>query len=341
MDTPTHGLIGRLAARSIWPDKSQTGLVNVVTICSVLPDLDVLLPHENGLAYLVSHRGFSHSLLGIGLMALIVAGIAHRLGVQAHTFKHLYFASLLGLFLHVFFDVVTTFGTLVFDPFSNYRVAWDMLFIIDPYLDLLLIGALLMGWLTRWGATAYRVGSVSVGAYVLMAALVTGIGHVQIRSWAKEEGVVMEKVAVMPAPFSPLHRRGMVMSGDRIYWMPMTVFGGVVGKPHVFDFALADERLKTLWASDSGEIYRWFTRFPIVQEVDDPTKKLLIQDLQFMVIPDAHALGWLGTWTLNLALDHNPQFLDRRNFAIEVELDAVGNIVKMTYRGQSGEGYPL
>ena len=340
MDTPTHGLIGRVVARTIWPDKTQTGLVNVVTLCSVLPDLDVLLP-GGGLEYLVSHRGISHSFLGIGVMAVVVAWVARKVGLTSYSYKQVLIASLVGLFSHVFFDLVTTFGTLVFAPFSNYRMAWDALFIIDPYLDVLLIGTLLIGWLTRLGAKGYRIGGGLVGGYVLAAFLITGIGHVQLQNWADARDLAVEKAAVMPTPFSPLHRRGMVLSEGTVYWVSMTLFGGVVGDARRFDFALADDRLSPLWDSRSGEIYRWFTRYPIVQPLDDEKRVLLIQDLQFMVIPDASALGWLGNWALGMALDHNPAFLDRRNFALEIELDRAGQILKMTYLGQSGERHPL
>jgi inner membrane protein len=340
LDTPTHGLIGRLVARTIWPDKAQTGLVNVVTVCSVLPDLDVLLP-GGGLDYLVSHRGMSHSFFGVGLMALVVAWIARKMGVQSRSFGHVYLASLLGFMTHIFFDLVTTFGTLVFAPLSNYRMAWDVLFIIDPYLDVLLIGGLLVGWLTRLGATGYRVGSGLVAGYVLAAFLITGIGHVQLRNWAGANDIVMDKLAVMPAPFSPLHRRGMVVSEGQVYWVPMALFGGIVGDAHLFDFALSDDRLTSLWDSRAGEIYSWFTRFPVVHLVDGPTKTLVVQDLQFMVVQDDDALGWLGTWAARLALDHNIDLANRRNFALEIELDDDGQIQKMTYLDQTGERYPL
>jgi hypothetical protein len=149
----------------------------------------------------------------------------------------------------------------------------------------------------------------------------------------------MEESAVMPAPFSPLHRRGMVVSDHRVYWVPMTIWDGVAGDAHIFDSALTDDQLEPLWDLRAGEIYRWFTRFPVVKRLDGNI--LLVQDLQFMVIPDDLALGWLGHWVLGLALDHSPAILDRRNFALEIELDDEGKIQKMTYLGQTGERHPL
>jgi len=112
-----------------------------------LPDLDVFFP-GHGLEGLVTHRGFSHSLLGVAIGAVAVAWFAQKLKLKHLSFSQLYVAAIFGMLMHKFFDVVTTYGTLVFMPFSDYRVALDVLFIIDPYLDILLIASLLLGW--RW-----------------------------------------------------------------------------------------------------------------------------------------------------------------------------------------------
>ena len=340
LDTPTHGLIGRLVARAIWPEKAQSGLVNVVTVCSLLPDLDVLVP-GGGLEYLVSHRGISHSFIGVGVFAWGVAWVARKMGVRSHSFAQVYAASLLGFLSHVFFDMVTTFGTLVFAPFTDTRVAWDALFIIDPYLNALLIGSLCFGWLTRFGPAGYRFGAGLVSGYVVLALLITGVGQIQLRNWADAHDMVIDQMAVMPTPFSPLHRRGIVQSADRIVWVPMTFGAGVIGPAHTFTSALTDSRLGSVWSSRSGEIYKWFTRFPVVRQMDAKENMLLVQDLQFMLIRDDLALGWLGDWVARWAENRFPGLIDRRNFSLEIELSKEGRVKKVTYLGQTEERHPL
>ncbi len=336
LDTPTHGLIGRLVARSLWPEKTQTGLVRVVTVCSLLPDLDVLFPGE-GLEGLVTHRGMSHSLLGVVVGAGVVAGLVHWMALRHHRFCRVYLASFLGLLLHVFFDVVTSYGTVIFAPFSNYRASLDLWFIIDPYLDAILIASLLVGWLTRFKKQGYRLGTGLLVFYLLLAVVVTGVGHGQVRDWAKTQGITVDRVVVMPTPFSPLHRRGMVVCGDRVYWMPMSLFGGVYGDAVVYDSALSDARLQTLWPLRAGEIYGWFARVPVVRSLTANT--LLVQDLQFVVLSEG--FGWLGAWVARLAVDHWPSVFDRRNFALEVQLDAQQRILHIFYFDQNGERHAL
>lgn len=336
MDTPTHGLIGRLVARSIWPEKSDTGLVNVVTICSVLPDLDVLLP-GGGLDGLVTHRGISHSVFGTALGAMAVAWIVQRMILNDRSFGQVYVAAFFGMLIHIFFDVVTTYGTLIFAPFSDYRVAIDTLFIIDPYLDLMLIAGLLLGWLYK--QVMYRWATWVLVGYVVFCALVTGVGHFQVRSWAAYNDVVIDRLAVMPTPFSPLHRRSMVVSGSKVFLVSVSLFRGADGYVEEFVEARSDRRLKALWNSPSGAIYGWFVRFPIVQEIDGNQNFLMVQDLQFM--PRPTGLGWLGSWVAGLALDHGIGVFERRIFALEIELDQADQIVKMIYLGQNGERYPL
>ena len=325
MDTPTHGLIGRLVAKTIWPE--EQGLVNLVTVCSILPDADTLISGD-GLDYLQTHRGFSHAFLGIAIGALLVAGVAKRFGFRNVSYGRLYVVSLFGMVSHIVFDLVTTYGTPILTPFSNYRVAFDLLFIIDPYLDLILIGGLIAGW--RVGKRGDRWGGMLFSGYMVLAILVTGLGHVQVRRWAVREGVAVARASVMPSPFSPLHRRGMVASGDRIYLVPLSLFSGAYDTPVAFGSALKDPRLGELWQTRTGEIYTWFTRYPVVQVFPgEEETALLIQDLQFMIRKEG--LGLLGMWVAKAAVRFSPDFFDRRIFYLKVDLDETGGIGDVHY----------
>ena len=209
LDTPTHGLIG--------------GLVNLATVCSVLPDADTFLPGD-GLDYLQTHRGVSHSLLGVVAAAVLVTWIARRLGLRHVSFAAAYVVSLCGFLTHIAFDLATTYGTSLFLPFFDIRASLDLLFIIDPYLDLIVISGPVLGW--RLGPHGYRWGAAALAAYLLMAAAVNGQAHRQMRDWAVEKGHTIDHLAVMPVPFSPLHRRGILHSGHAVHLVHLSVAGG-------------------------------------------------------------------------------------------------------------------
>lgn len=334
MDTPTHGLVGRLVARSIWPDEGGRGLVNLVTVTSMLPDVDVFLSSD-ALESLQTHRGMTHSLLGAALGAFAVAWVARRMGLRNVPFQKVYAVSLFGLLLHILFDLVTSYGTMIFTPFSNYRACFDVLFVIDPYLDLILIGGLLFGWgRQRDRAGGYRLGATVLAMYMGLNTAVTGVSLLHLDRWAGEQGLAMERVAAVPLPFSPLHRRGVVLSEGQWHDVPVSLFAGAGDAVEVYASALSDPRLSDLWAWRDGRIYQWFARFPVVTEAPEgDAAELLVRDLRFMIRPDG--LGWLGALALEAAVDHNPEFMMRRNFSLLVKLDGEGRLVDVVYTGGS------
>jgi inner membrane protein len=70
------------------------------------------------------------------VFALILALIFHRLlkkgdANNTWTFAKTWAVGLLALYIHLFLDCMTTFGTQIFLPVSNYRVALPAIYIID------------------------------------------------------------------------------------------------------------------------------------------------------------------------------------------------------------------
>lgn len=326
MDPLTHGLVGQLVAKSIFPRREEKKLVTLITVTNLLPDLDGVIT-GNGLEYLQMHRGISHSLIGVLFGGAFIAWLSRYLGLQKVSFFRLYILSLFGLLLHIFFDLFNSYGTMLFLPFSNARISFDLLFILDPYLDLILIGGLFIGWCVGSGR-AYCVGLILMGIYLAFAIVVTGAGYFQLDRWKRLDGIEIDRVAVLPTPFSPLHRRGIVVSGSKVYHVPLVFLSNETEDVTTFASALSDCRLESVWKMDEGAIYKWFARFPIVQTFSN--KLLLIQDLQFLVPTDS--LGWLGSLISWQLLKYNPDFFDRRIFYLEVGLDKKGGVYKVVFK---------
>ena len=325
MDTPTHGLVGRLVARSVWP--KDRGLVNLVTVTSVLPDVDVFLS-GSALDSLQTHRGMTHSLFGAAIGALAVAWVVRRFILKEVPFLKLYAVALSGLSLHILFDLVTSYGTMIFMPFSRYRALFDVLFIIDPYLDLILIAGLVLGW-KGWGERGYRLGTAALAAYMAINIAISATAFLYMDRWATERGLTA--IAAVPVPFSPLHRRGIAFGEGEWHEVPVSLFSGVTGTPETFRSALDEPRLERLWERREGQIYRWFARFPAVSASDENGRTFLIHDLRFGIRADG--LGWLGSLALRMALDHNPAFLERRAFTLRVRLDEQDRLMEVIYSG--------
>ena len=188
MDTVTHGIVGALIGKAIfcsrdpgpavlsWRERpSNAGRVAVIsaTLGAVFPDIDVfagLLAH-NSLALMTWHRNITHSLVVLPLWAVVLAfltrWLAARVRWPAPSMGMLIGIYAAGLASHIFLDVLTSFGTMVWSPLNYARPAWDWLFIIDLVLTSLALVPQLAAWAFRRPEGAARR---AVALWVLFSA---------------------------------------------------------------------------------------------------------------------------------------------------------------------------
>ena len=109
------------------------------------PDLDILLaPFQDDIGFLTHHRGITHCLLFVLVVGSILGWLVGRWygTIRASTScRSWVLLFLICLLTHVLLDACTTYGTPLFLPWSDYRVAFNNIFIVDPLLTLpLLLG---------------------------------------------------------------------------------------------------------------------------------------------------------------------------------------------------------
>ncbi len=104
---------------------------------SVFPDADVFFDafSESEVASLETHRGVTHSLVCLPGWALLLAwltvAVARRLRIPAPSFRALFGIYAAALAFHIWTDLITSFGTMIWSPIGRTRAAWDLVFIID------------------------------------------------------------------------------------------------------------------------------------------------------------------------------------------------------------------
>ena len=102
-------------------------------LAGMAPDLDVLIQsNEDPILFLEFHRQFTHSLIFIPIGALIVASALFPFFKKTLAFNVVYLAALLGYATHALLDACTSYGTLLFWPFSDVRIAWNNVSVVDP-----------------------------------------------------------------------------------------------------------------------------------------------------------------------------------------------------------------
>src|SRR5271163_4838604 len=146
MDTITHGIAGALIGKAVFcgDDLFALHLMNTrrvigwsVMIGAIFPDIDTLRDvfSSNELLMITWHRSITHSLVCMPIFALLLAlltrGLCRYLRWEAPPFGALAGLYAAGILSHIFLDLVTTYGTMVWSPLGWSRPAWDLIFIVD------------------------------------------------------------------------------------------------------------------------------------------------------------------------------------------------------------------
>ena len=197
MDPISQGAIGAALPQAVArADRLRTTTL-LGCAAGLAPDLDVFLGSATDtLLFLEFHRQFTHALAFIPVGAAVVALLSHPLARRTMRFRESYLVCLLGYATHGVLDACTSYGTQLFWPFSDYRVAWNNVSVVDPLFTLPLVGCVVAAaaWrkpvLARWGlawAAFYLVLGVAQHQRAVSAgeALAESRGHAPARLTAK------------------------------------------------------------------------------------------------------------------------------------------------------------
>ena len=138
MDPVSQGVVGAAFAQTAAKRATLATVAWYGALGGMAPDLDVLFQSSTDpILFLEFHRQFTHSLVFIPVGALLVflflRAIASRFRfLQGLSTGQAYLACLMGYATHGLLDACTSYGTQLLWPFSNTRVAWDTMSIVDP-----------------------------------------------------------------------------------------------------------------------------------------------------------------------------------------------------------------
>ncbi|MGB8774451.1 MAG: metal-dependent hydrolase [Terriglobales bacterium] len=143
MEPVTHFLFGAAMGRAGLNRKTALATATL-TLAAEAADLDVLSRFGGSAFGLNHHRGFTHSFLGVPLVAAVVVAFIYllwRLRGRKTRNPNLpprwgllfAYACLAGL-SHILLDYTTAYGVRPFWPFSERWISWDIVFIVEPVL---------------------------------------------------------------------------------------------------------------------------------------------------------------------------------------------------------------
>lgn len=213
MDIVTHMLIGAAVAQ--LPEQS-TQSQSIATLswqsraiigafAAIFPDIDYILFFWNPLEFLANwHRAETHSLLLSPLWAWLLSLLWQRYYHRHQDIMVLFWISLAGILSHIISDSFTVFGTKWFAPFSDYKVSWDLLFVVDGYFTLTSLIALIL--LIYMRSNSYRIFSLALPlGYLAVILIIKQNASNQITAQQLDITNPPSQKYLLPQPFSPFY----------------------------------------------------------------------------------------------------------------------------------------
>lgn len=288
MFNSTHTFVGFTIARAGFDDWVPYATVTAV-IAANLPDVEILSGLSSTASYLDNHRGITHSLIGVPVLALIFAAAMYYF---SGNFWKTYVVALAAMFTHPALDYTNTYGLRPFLPFDGTWYYGDLLYIFDPYIDSILLLGLVAGgvfdrnrrviaWLTLILAVAY------IGVRVECRSLAVS----QMEGYAARFPSA-EQWAVLPTMLNPFAWDGIV--GTDKDWIKVRVdsIEGVQGELARVARGTQSGMVQKASQTESGAALLRFARFPgtLVQGTEFGYRVLLF-DFRFYDETGKTALG--------------------------------------------------
>ena len=217
MDPLTQGLLGGSVALSIADKPRTRSAAACGFVAGMLADADILISSASDpLLNIEFHRHFTHSLIFIPVGALIAAALLWPFMRKHLQFLQIYLFTLAGYATSGLIDACTSYGTQLLWPFSEIRVAWSIISIIDPVFSGILFVAIVFALIRRKPA-AIRLGLALAGAYLLLGTWQHHRALDAAETIAAQRGHSIDQILVKPTLANLVLWRSVYLSGENFH----------------------------------------------------------------------------------------------------------------------------
>jgi inner membrane protein len=203
MDTITHTLFGLTAYGAVNKENMSKHEKHALLFTSVagsnIPDIDVIMrvTEIGRIMDLMWHRGITHSFIFIPIWTFFLIFLCSL--IWKVTNKKIIYVTLFSVSFHVLSDLLNTWGTGVFEPFSSVRISLGILSIVDSFIwGIILIGFLATIFIKKITKhKVYQFVWIGISFYILLQ----GIHGYTIY----QSSIPHYDKVVLRADFIPLH----------------------------------------------------------------------------------------------------------------------------------------
>ena len=318
MDPLSQGIVGSIAAQQVSNNKKIRTAIFIGFLSGMTPDLDIFIRSSiDPLLAIEFHRQFTHSLIFIPFGGLI-CGIffyyllTKRLGLS---FRESYLYCTLGYASHGLLDACTSYGTQLFWPLSDARVAWNTISIIDPLFTITLIILVIFSIIKKKIIFA-RLALIWVIFYLSLGYLQHNRAEKIAFSNALSRGHTPKNIQVKPSLANLLVWKAIYESENKYYvdavkigLKPKIIQGTSIRKLNVVEsFPWLD--LDSQQAKDIGR-FSWFSGNYLAISRNNPIR---IIDIRYSMLPnEIHGLWGIEIKKSAEKNEHVEYFFNREN----------------------------
>lgn len=315
MDTLTHALSGALIARATAPKAATPETlplarrIGIGFLAAAFPDLDVVTSFISPLSYIYYHRGVTHSLILLPAWAMALALLCTLIWRKGPGWRAYFGVIAWSIGIHIAGDVITSFGTMIFAPFSDARYALSITFIIDPWFTGIILAGLLAAFAWRGSRVPAVAGLAVLAGYVALQYALQQRAVDFGAAYARAVGFPAARIAAQPRPVSPFNWIVIVSEGDQYRYSlinlwrhepvrlaPDAGFITRLSAPYLpraqavwnraprYGTGPAEVRLaKEAWSQPQLAFFRWFAQYPVLYKVEAGNPELCVwfHDLRF------------------------------------------------------------
>ncbi len=302
MDNLSHTLTAVALSHTGLNRKTRFATLALV-IGANLPDVDMVTRLAGSATYLKYHRGFTHSILGVSLLAAILAGTLYAVGRRAPPKKSgppldgrwLFATCFIATASHMLLDFTNAYGVRPFLYFSERWYAWDIMYIVDPILLALLTAGLAFPLVLRLvseevGAKkpGYRRGAIFSLCSVLLLWGLRDVSHRRVLGQLDSHTYHQQaprRIGAFPSPANPFAWTGVVETDSAFHVLPANALDAdvEVESARVFHKVESSPALERAIETRTARIFLGFARFPWarVEETEDGFS-VTLRDLRFL-----------------------------------------------------------
>ena len=263
MDSITQAVLGGAIGESYLGNKIGKKGAIVGAIVATIPDLDVILYlFYDKLDMLSIHRGFSHSIAFSIIGSILIAHILSKLKwFQKIKFVSLIIFSWLCLFTHMLLDTFTAYGTQLFLPFSNKRLGFDSINVVDPiYTIPLICGLVLSLWIYKSESkkSNYNTYGLIISSLYLAFTLINKEFVIaDISKRLSSEKIEYNSLLTMPVGLANVNWYGVAKGRDSIYMLKHSILSDTHNAIEAFPI---NDQYLNLIDRHIAQGMRWFAK---------------------------------------------------------------------------------